>query len=78
MYAEIGVLDEFGFAPFSTLDAVLGFDMAIDCVNYKLKDTSDCCVFAHAFADFEANVVPICIVVSKNVDSGSRSSTTYR
>ena len=71
MYPEIRVLNEFGFAPLSALDAVVGFDVAIDCVNCKLKGRSDCCLFVHAFAYFEANVVPICRAVSTEVDTWS-------
>ena len=71
MYAEIGVLDKFGFAPFSALDAIVGLDVAIDCLSCKLKGRSDCCLFVHAFADFEANVVPVCRPVSTNVGTWS-------
>lgn len=78
MYADIGVLDEFGFAPFSTLDAVVGFDVAIDCVICKLGGKSDCCLFAHAFADFEANIIPICIAVSTYVDTWSCTLLQYQ
>lgn len=38
--------------------------MAIDCIDYKLELGSDYHIFAHAFSDFEANVVPVCIVVT--------------
>ena len=78
MYAEIRVLDELGFAPFSALDAVVGFDMAVDCVTCKLRGRYDRYLVAHTFADFEANVVPICMAVSKNVDIQNCSSTTYQ
>ena len=37
VYAEIGILDELGLAPFSDPDAVVRFDMAIDCVGRKLR-----------------------------------------
>lgn len=35
--AEVGVLDELGFAPFAGLRVVVGFDMAIDCMNGELR-----------------------------------------
>ena len=35
--AEVGVLDELGFAPLAGLRVVVGFDMAIDCMNGKLR-----------------------------------------
>ena len=37
VYAEVGVLDELGFAPFAGLRVVVGFDMAIDCIGRKLR-----------------------------------------
>lgn len=36
MYAEVGILDEVRFAPFTGLNAVVRFDMAIDCADRKL------------------------------------------
>ena len=33
MYAEVGVFDEFGFRPLTGLDAVAGFDVAINCTG---------------------------------------------
>ena len=68
VYAEIGVLDKFGFAPFPALYAVVGFDVAIHCASCKLEGRSDCCLLAYTFADFKANVVPICRAVSEDVD----------
>ena len=35
MDAEVGVLDELGFAPFAGLSVVVGFYMAVDCITCK-------------------------------------------
>lgn len=35
--AEVRVLDELGFAPFAGLRVIVGFDMAIDCMDSKLR-----------------------------------------
>ena len=47
MYAEVGILDELRFAPFARFDAVVRFDVAIDCGKRKLRKRTEC-AYSHA------------------------------
>jgi hypothetical protein len=66
MNAQEWVLHEFWCSPFSSLSAVLGFDVAINCSPCKQAiDISESNVLT--LADFEANItVPICICTSES------------